>query len=229
MKMRTPKKIKIPKINTDLAYLCGVLAGDGYIGIRDHKNEYVINCGGNPKDEKEFYDEIIAPLFERLFGMAVLPSLLGKGDTYGIRIYSKNLVTFLLDDVGMSISPKNNLRISDEFLKTVNLTCSFIKGVSDTDFSISLKKGNYPVVSGSSKCRAFMEDIVKFLDSYGFKINKYFDYKVKDSRLIKGYNIINRIEINGHEQFAKWIELIGTNQPKNLKKIDRWKRERNMF
>lgn len=60
--MKKPKKIRIPEIDEDLAYLCGVLAGDGYIGIRKHKYDYSIDCGGNPNDEMEFYDKIIVPL-----------------------------------------------------------------------------------------------------------------------------------------------------------------------
>lgn len=45
------KEINIPTLNSDLAYLCGVLAGDGYIKIRHTKNEYHIFCAGNPQDE----------------------------------------------------------------------------------------------------------------------------------------------------------------------------------
>jgi hypothetical protein len=219
--MRTLKKIKIPEINDDLAYLCGVLAGDGYIGIRESKYEHVVNCGGNPKDEIEFYDNVIAPLFFKLFGLEVKSQFLSG--TYGVRIYSKALVLFLLNEVGIIKSPKDNLLIPSVFKENNKLLLSYIKGVSDTDFGVCLKKGKYPVVAGSSKCRAFMEEIADTLEKEGFKINRYLDYKVKDPRLAKGYNIINRIEIHGHAQFQKWIDTIGTNQPKNLKKIEIWK------
>ncbi len=64
--MKTPKPINIPPVTKKLAYLCGVLAGDGYIGIRPNKNEYVVNCGGNPKDEVEFYNHHLAPLLQEL-------------------------------------------------------------------------------------------------------------------------------------------------------------------
>ena len=37
------KEIKIPEITEDLAYLCGVLTGDGYMKRRYDKHEYFVN------------------------------------------------------------------------------------------------------------------------------------------------------------------------------------------
>jgi hypothetical protein len=218
--MKTPKKINIPEINEDLAYLCGVLTGDGYMGIREHKYEYSIDCGGNPADEIEFYDKIIAPLFMKLFDIYVKPKL---RKTYGIRIWSKNLVSFLLNTVGLTRSPKNNIRVPKIFYTNKKLLFAFIRGLADTDFSFKLRKGHYPIIAGCSKSKCLMEDVSEILEENGFKVLKFFDYKVNDSRLKKGYNIINRIDLNGHKNFSKWIKLIGTNQPKNLKKIILWK------
>jgi len=39
-----------------LAYLSGVLMGDGSIFVREYKHDYCIKCVGNPKDEIKFYD-----------------------------------------------------------------------------------------------------------------------------------------------------------------------------
>ncbi len=226
--MRTPKKINLPELSPKLAYICGVLAGDGYIGIRPNKNEYIVNCGGNPKDEIEFYDNILAPFFQKLFCIEVKPKLLGgkkKNKTYGFNIWSKNLVYFLLDDVGMTQSPKDNLLIPQKILDDRNLYLPFIKGVFDTDFCLKFKN-NYPRIVGSSKCKAFMQQISDLLEGEGFRVLRYFDYKVKDSRLKKGYNIINKVEINGHNQLSLWLDKIGTNQPKNQEKIRKWRNEK---
>ena len=135
--MKTAKKIKIPEINADLAYFCGLLAGDGCISIREHKHEYVVNCGGNPQNEKEFYDTIVAPLVLDLFG--IKPKIFSK-DTYGINIWSKNLVNFLLNDIGLVRSPKNNLHFPEVLIKDKQLALYFIKGVADTDFSFKLRE-----------------------------------------------------------------------------------------
>lgn len=219
--MRKAKKVKIPNLDADLAYLCGILVGDGYIKIRKHKKEYVINCGGNPQNEIEFYENVVAPLFKKLFNVEVKPKLLGK--TYGVIIYSKNLVNFLLSDIGLKESPKNDLTIPKIFYNHKDLLFNFIRGVADTDFSFKLRDGRYPLIAGSSKSKELMENISDILEQEGFKVLKYFNYKINDNRLKKGYNIIHRIDINGHKQFAKWINTIGTKQPKNLEKIKTWK------
>ncbi len=222
--MRELKKIIIPPLNEDLAYLCGVLVGDGSIAIREHKNEYLINCGGNPKDEVTFYQEVISPLFRKLFGLDIKARSLGK--TYGVIIYSKNLVEFLVEKIGLSKSPKKELNVPRDFYRNQKLLLSFISGVADTDFSFKLRNKVYPVISGCSKSRVLMEEISSILEKFEFKVCRTFDYKNIDPRLKNGYNIINRIDINGHEAFKRWINLIGTRHPKNIQKFTLWK-ERN--
>ena len=61
-----------PKITPNLAYLCGIFAGDGSINFREKKKEYSIKCVGNPKDEKPFYRKII-----EIFGniLSIYPKL----------------------------------------------------------------------------------------------------------------------------------------------------------
>lgn len=219
--MATIKEIKIPEMNKDLAYLCGVLVGDGSIAIREFKNEYLVNCGGNPKDEVEYYDEVIVPLFKTLFDLNIRAKIMGK--TYGINIYSKNLVLFLLKEMSLPRSPKNEINIPTLFLNNREWVLSFIEGVADTDFSFKLRKHKYPIISGCSKSKNLMTEISNVLQEEGFHVVKQFDYKIIDPRFKRGYNIINRVDINGHKAFTKWIDIIGTRHPKNLRRINLWK------
>ena len=53
----------------DLAYFCGLLAGDGNIGIRPKKNDYYVRLDGNPADEKEFFHSVIVPIVKKLFNL----------------------------------------------------------------------------------------------------------------------------------------------------------------
>lgn len=60
------KGISLPtRITEDLAYICGVLIGDGHIHYRKEKGDYCIKCVGHPIDEKEFYDKTIVNLLEK--------------------------------------------------------------------------------------------------------------------------------------------------------------------
>ncbi len=212
-------------ITDDLAYICGVLAGDGSIWIRQSKYEYAIKCVGNPKDEKEFYHQIIHPLFLKVFNLNINVKFHDSKTTYGFTIYSKALVTFFTKIIGLPCGKKySSLKIPSLFKNNEDLLKSFIRGVADTDFCISFKKkykstGYYPVISGSSKSKLFIQEINEVLRKKGFKTVLSLDYKRKDSRLKKGYSIINIIELNGKNNLNKWMEDVGFRSPKHLSKI----------
>lgn len=214
------------KITPELAYLSGVLAGDGSINIRP-KHDYEIKCVGNPRDEKEFYDSVVAPLFEGLFGLRVKAKLHDSETTYGVRIWSKLVAYFFAQKIGLPVGTKyGKLRIPPQFKVSEELVKSYIQGLADTDFSLALKKRYkqqpyYPVITGVSKSRELMEDVAKFLESKGFSISKHFD-KVHDDKRF-GKVSVHVIQLYGHMQLVKWMSLIGFRNPKHLAKFEFWK------
>ena len=59
------RNLKFPKeLSEDLAELCGIHIGDGYLGFRKHRNEYLVQCAGHPVHEKEYYDKHISKLWK---------------------------------------------------------------------------------------------------------------------------------------------------------------------
>ncbi len=218
------------RLTSELAYLCGVLYGDGSIIIREHKGDYEIKCIGNPKDEKKFYKTIVCPLFLKIFDKYIKPKHHDKKTTYGIRLWSKEIVLFLKNEIGFPIGKKyEQMKIPKIFEQNKKLLFRFIRGVADTDFCISFKKKGkkfpyYPVISGSSKSEYFLNQIALILENEGFKVNKFYTLKVIDSRFKKGFSIINRIELNGQKQFKYWLIKIGFNNPKHLNKIKKYGR-----
>ena len=178
--------IKIPDtISEDLAYLCGVFAGDGSINYRIKKNEYSLKVVGNPKDEKEFYHQVIAPKFQNVFGMFPKMKYHDTGETYGFSVYSKTIYTYLVMYIRLPSGIKyNSLKIPEVFLKDELITLAFIRGVFDTDGCISfqrksLKSENktYPTISLSSKSAEFVKQIVVFLERFGFKIWSQYNHE----------------------------------------------------
>ena len=227
------KGLLIPdKFSEDLAYLCGVLAGDGSISYRSNKHEYSIKCVGNPKDEKEFYHIVIGPKFKRIFGLKLNFKYLDKNTTYGFRIFSKSLVIYLTKYIGLPLGRKYNfLYIPKCFSKNNKLIKSFIKGVFDTDGCITFKKKYknkpyYPVISFSSKSEGFVREIAMFLKEEDFKLTELYNYKITDYRAKGGFTIINRIDINGKDNFRLWTKKIGFYSPKHLNKIEKYWDER---
>ena len=225
------KHIEIPSINPDLAYLCGVFAGDGSINFRKNKNEYLLKCVGNPNDEKDFYLNVVGPKFKNIFAFIPNIKYCDGGTTFGFIVYSKELVNYLTQNIGLPLGKKyNSLIIPKIFLKDKKLTINFIRGIFDTDGCISFKKRYrsypyYPVISLSSKSQHFIQENAKLLKSYGFKVVETYNYKIKDKRILTGFTIINRIELNGRENLKRWLQEIDFFSPKYLDKIDRYWKE----
>lgn len=213
-----------PEITEDLAYLCGVLAGDGYIApLTDTKHKYNIICCGNPKDETEFYYKIIIPLFYKLFNIKLIARIRSDG-TIKVIIGSKGVHTFLTKIIKLPQGEKyNSLSIPELFLNDEKLIISFIRGVFDTDGCICFKKRYknapyYPVISLCSKSYRFIREISDELKILGFRVGTY-NYKVKDDRFKLGYNLISRIDLYGQYNFVLWNNFVKFSSPKHLSKI----------
>ena len=216
----------------ELAYFCGLLAGDGNIGIRLKKNDYYVRLDGNPVDEKEFYHVVVVPLVKRLFNLEVNPRLSQK--TYGIRVGSKALVNYLTDVLGLPKNRKyNQLKIPAWVKENKRFVINYIRGLADTDFCLSLKKRYksnpyYPVVTGVSECKQFMEEIATELEILGLKISRHYDVFRIDERVPKGYTTTHRVHLYGHSQLINWMKIVGFYSPKHLNKFKLWqKRNQN--
>ncbi len=222
------KGLRLPAtLSEDLAYICGFLAGDGSIYTRESKHDYIIKCVGDPKSEKEYYHNIIGPLFNKLFNLNLNIRTQDCGETYGFVIYSKALLTYLTKNMGLPCGKKyGTLKIPLIFKDKKELLIPFLRGLADTDFYLGLKRGSkknphYPVIVGSSKSFRFMDEVASELENFGFKVSKYFNSKHLDKRFKKGYFIINRIELCGHENYKLWMNLIGFNNPRHIIKTEK--------
>ncbi len=223
------RKLKLPRtVSPDLAYLCGVLVGDGSVYKREKKKEYTIKCVGNPEDEKEFYFMIIGPTFQKVFGFTPKISYQDSNTTFGFIVYSKALFEYLTEVVGLLHGKKDQkLRIPEIMTQNNVLLISFIRGVFDTDGCICFKKRYsekpyYPVISLSSKSKALIKDISGVLKGIGFKVVETYDYMVNDKRIKSGFTIINRLELNGRNNLNLWNSKIKFDSPKHLEKIKKW-------
>jgi len=230
--MDKKRGISLPEeVTEDLAYLCGMFMGDGHLSYRENKKNYSIKCVGNPTDEKDLYDNVIAPLFSRMFGINVKPRIMDNSTTYGIIIHSKTIVRFLSENIGIPLGAKSGIiRIPYVFKNNDKLMKSFLCGFADADFCLSLKRRYrdiqyYPVIEGASKSRRIMEGFSEYLESVGFKVSRDFDRPVFDERIQKSV-IVHRIDLYGHKQLVLWMKLIGFRSPKNIRKFELW-RERN--
>ncbi|MGV8171346.1 MAG: LAGLIDADG family homing endonuclease [Candidatus Woesearchaeota archaeon] len=213
-------------VSEDLAYLCGIFAGDGSINYRRKKNEYSLKVVGNPKDEKEFYHKIIIPKFERIFGISPRIKYHDCETTYGFSVYSKTIYTYLTKVIMLPSGIKYaELRVPEIFSKDKKFTIAFIRGVFDTDGCISFKRKYrsypyYPTISLASKSPKFIKQIFDVLISLNLKPTVIYNRKVSDWRIKNQFTIISRIDLNGKDNLKKWIEKVGFSSPKHLNKIE---------
>ncbi len=221
--------IKLPKeISKDLAYLCGIFAGDGSLGYRRKKNEYCLKVVGNPKDEKEFYHQVIGPKFEKVFGILPRMKYHDSKTTYGFSIYSKSIYLYLVNVTGLPSGVKyHSLKVPDIFLDDKKLTMAFIRGVFDTDGCISFKKRYrtepyYPTISVCSKSRKFIDEIADILKTTQLIFSGPYTYMQKDMRITQGHTTTSRIYIYGHKNLQIWIDTIDFYSPKHLAKIQKY-------
>ncbi len=225
------REIIVPEVySADLAYFCGLMAGDGNITFRPVKR-YTIKCSGNPVDEISFYETIVSPLVEKLFNIKPKCRFV-SGGTYGFTLDSKLICLFLVKCLGLPANRKyEKLRIPDWVRAKEEFLVAYLRGLSDTDFSLSLKKrykdvGYYPVITGCSNSKRYMQDVAAVLEAFGIAVSRSFDVKQEDVRAKAGHTITHRVHIYGHTELMKWMNTIGFSSPKHLAKFELWK-ERN--
>ncbi len=226
--MRTERHIILPaRLTPKLAYLLGVFAGDGSLAHRPSKHEYSLTCVGNPRDEQEFYREVISPLLRELFGISPVMRAYHGGTTFGFQVYSGMLVRYLVS-LGLPLGKKeSNLCIPSDVLAKDVLAIAFIRGVFDTDGCVCFKRKYrvrpyYPVVSWSSKSALLISQIAHVLSENGLRPVVRYHGAVRHPIRLNTHTYINTIELNGRDQFFLWKERFGTSHPKHLAKIKRW-------
>ena len=208
------KKLKLPKkLTPDLAEEIGIHVGDGFLSRR--RNEYRLK--GNKNDEKEYYNNFIKPLYKKLYNLDV--NIKEYETTYGFELRSRGFWIFKNKILKIPAGRKDNMKVPEVIkVNDIGILTSFIRGVFDTDGSVSFisKYGfnnYYPTISIAMLSEDLIKGISEILQMLGLKPNTY-----KDKR---GYSSIN---INGYQRLKKYLELIGSNNPKHLSKIKGWKK-----
>ncbi len=204
-------------VNKMVSYETGVHVGDGnmYSYDRTHRLTY----SGNLKNEKEFY-KFLSKLIKKTF--SVNPILLERpsDNTVLILVNSKNLLEFKRKVLNLPLGPKDNIEIPKKISRNKNLVKWFMRGLGDTDFSLSFKKNkkgihNEPRLEWYSKSEQLMKQVGKVLKKFGFtfsvqEINgKYHGY------LLRMY---------GKRNLELWLKNFGFSNHWIKTKIKFWKK-----
>ena len=216
------KQIIFPTILfPQLAELCGIHIGDGHLGFRPNKSEYLIQCTGNLKDDKPYYDEHIKQLWKNVFNLNV-KFRERKDNTYELRIYSKSLALFFNEFLELPFGEKSRTIFIPNVIKK---TCkkevskemiSCIRGIIDTDFYL-VKDRNYLELGAWFASRNLILDLQKYLEKIGLKPKIRLDVRYYNTSA-KKYLIRHQLRVRKKEDLKRWFAVIGTNNPKIYKR-----------
>ncbi len=201
--------IKIPEhLTEDLAYFLGFHVGDGHMSILKRKNKIDYRLAYDDHYENGFlwYVEYIKPLIKKLFNKEIIITKTTRG-TVNISFRSKAVLTFLNNCCEIPCGPKKHISVPSILRNSNNsLKAKFLRGLADTDFSLSFKKnGKYPTINHGTYSKTLHESVKLLLADLGIT---YFAAAYHRER--KGTKLITyQIDINGKNTLKQWMNLIG--------------------
>ena len=206
------------KIDQKLAYETGVHIGDGnlYSKNRTHKITY----SGNLQNEETFYLEILKPLLEELFGVQPKVKRWEERNAILLVLNSKKVANFKINELGLPNGKKTHIRIPKRIKENPILLTECLKGIGDTDLSVSFKKtrlGKYSEPRMDLFCRSIelADEIQDALISLQFTVSK-------KTKMRRGF-LENRIRLHGKRNLELWLKTIGFVNPYRLAKIEVWR------
>ena len=205
------------RINAEIAEIAGIFAADGSMQ-KEH-----ISFWGNITEDRDHYDLIIKKLFKAAFNFEARPHEKKSNSVYGFYVCKKEIIKYFNGVLGYCFGSKTyTVRVPEIIMhsSSPNIWSSFLRGFCDTDGSLSFGKRygtckkilkvihTYPRIQ--IKCVSFniIYDMSELLNRLhiehsvcsikGGKINE------KDSKMI---------QVSGVKNLAKWMDLIGFNNP----------------
>jgi intein/homing endonuclease len=214
-------------ISTNLAEFAGIHAGDGHL----HKRGNSIEISGGI-EEKTYYDNYIIPLCNNLFNDNINGRHFKSKGTYGFYSTNKEMIYTLLK-LGFPKGKKTHtVDIPKKIMisKNKNLKKAFIRGVFDTDGSLtfdkkiynsSLFKKNrnyYPRLIFNSVSKSLAQSFFSLVLELKFKATIH---KIKPKKKTESLKYV--VQLVGYDNLEKWIAKIGISNPSKLSRYFVWK------
>jgi hypothetical protein len=209
--------VRLPSIDThELAELVGTILGDGSIGIYEceSKNKikiqykFQITCHSEDDIEYLYY---IKGLFKKLFDVELHQSFRKNEKACDLRIFRREIITFFINSLSMDLAPKWNKSKIPHFYINSNFEVGVLRGYFDTDGSVVITNNNgtiYPRLEMKICPSPMQNQFIKILNNLGFKFGVY---QIGNGEI--------RIQINGKNEFLKWVQKIGFRNPKHIIKV----------
>ena len=213
----------------DLAEVCGIHVGDGYLRNDGRRRELDIS---GSFEESGYYDFHVKPLFEKVFGITLKNRIFPSRGTYGFVIRDRDIIRFF-HDLGFPYGKKSTtVKIPSFVLKSNDalIHTRFLRGLFDTDGYLGFRKcyGNYtlfkvsrhhyPQIQLTTVSPYLSKQIILLLGRLGLA-----HYCYRDEPSGVGENVAYRIMLNGVSRLHQWMELIGMKNEVKRSRYVVWK------
>lgn len=197
--------VKIPKINELLAYETGVHIGDG--NLYSKKRTHKITYSGNLRDEKVYYENVLIPTIQELYDVIPSKYEIEHKNVILVVINSKKVAEFKMNCLDLPNGKKNQIKIPEIIKKNDRFLIKCLRGLGDTDFSLSFKKNKKgihcePRIELFSRSKLLILDVEWALKKFNFNPSVELDKKRE------GY-IENRLRLYGNKNLQSWMKIIG--------------------
>lgn len=216
--------ITIPKPSEMLAYETGVHMGDGSLHITKG-GTHSVRFYGHGEDDWIFVSETLPRIIKQLYNKEVKAKKCSDSNKCVLNICSKAIATFK-QNIGLSVGKKKMTDLPDFVKQDERFLINCIRGIADTDFSLYFTKNGKseyaePVISCVLDNKQLVQNLAKYLENLGFKVNLRLDVK----RTRNGKELSeHHLAIYGKKNLEKWMTIIGFNNPKQFTKYQLWKR-----
>ena len=218
------------EISPDLAEICGIHAGDGYLRSKGHRRELDISGG---VEEKDYYDKHVVPLFNSVFNLDIKPRFFPHRSTYGFVIRNPEIIKFM-HKIGFPYGAKSlkvavpSIILNNDRLK---LCQRFLRGYFDIDGHLAFGKKYgkyveskrtrhcYPRIMFSTVSLNLANNLKVILNKLEFNFVYYSQKPARNTESLK-----YAFNINGIQSLNRWMDLIGIKNPTKHSRLLVWKK-----
>jgi intein/homing endonuclease len=214
------------KITKEFSEVLGIFSADGCM------QENYICMWGNIKEDKDYYDNIVCPLFSKISKKQIIAHEKKSNSVYGFYLCNKNLIK-LFRELGFKNKKTYEVKVPLIIKESNNkdILAAFIRGYADCDGCIYFqrRKGNYSLFNKSFNTYPKIEiDSVseKVIRDMSLMLNKLkIDHKVNITKSKKSNEMTKyRIMIRGPERVESFVKSVGFNNISKKLKYEIWKK-----
>ena len=214
----------------ELAEMCGIHAGDGY--LRNDGKRIELDISGS-LEEKIYYDNHVIPLFSRTFGIQIKGKFFNSRNTYGFVIRNEAVVN-KMHKIGFPYGKKSLIVKIPEFIlqsNNQNIKKSFLRGLLDTDGCITFDRRYTNNYNQDKRTFHYYPRLTLSTVSENLSVN--LESILKDLNLTHWTQKYNSKKVNENKKtifwfvgknFEKWMELIGSKNPIKHSRFEIWKK-----